>query len=320
MDKDKFKAKQQWAGEVKPSMKRRRVGHDYQSRCIYMITLTVKARRPLLGHITGDGATQPALMHLCPMGQAVSDAVPKITHHCPAIEILAHQVMPDHVHIIIFVHERIPQHLSHVISGFKGGCNILCRELGLDTTTLWEEGFNDRILDHNVKLQNLINYVHNNPQRYAIKRANPDLFRVKRNVQVGCYTFAALGNIFLLDAPLLLQVQCSRSITDNEIAYRTDQYLQQCENGAVLVSPRISHGEKQIMNAAFERGFPTIILRENGFSQYSKPGGKYFDACAQGRLLLLTPWEHHNRDITPTRDQFLALNHMAQTICNRPSR
>ncbi|MBQ1723312.1 MAG: hypothetical protein II034_05915, partial [Muribaculaceae bacterium] len=103
MDKEKFKAKQQWAGEVKSSMKRRRVGHDYQSRCIYMITLTIKARRPLLGHITGDGTTEPALMHLSPMGQAVSDAVLGIPNYYPAIRIIVHQVMPDHLHVVLFV-------------------------------------------------------------------------------------------------------------------------------------------------------------------------------------------------------------------------
>ncbi|MBR6431733.1 MAG: hypothetical protein IKS64_02680, partial [Muribaculaceae bacterium] len=185
------------------------------------------------------------------------------------------------------------------------------------TATLWEEGFNDRILDRNVRLRHLIDYVHNNPRRFAMKRANPDLFRVQRNVVVGEHTFSALGNIFLLDDPMLVQVQCSRSITPEQLAVQRDQCLRQCENGAVLVSPRISEGEKVIMDTAFDLGYPTIILRENGFGQYTKPGGKYFDACAQGHLLLLAPWEHHNRDIAIKRGQCLTLNKMAWAICNR---
>ena len=39
--------------EAKPSMKRRKAGHDYQGRCIYMITLIVDGRRPLLGTLCG---------------------------------------------------------------------------------------------------------------------------------------------------------------------------------------------------------------------------------------------------------------------------
>ena len=35
-------------GEKKPSMKRRLVGHDYTRRDVYMVTMTVERRRPLL--------------------------------------------------------------------------------------------------------------------------------------------------------------------------------------------------------------------------------------------------------------------------------
>ena len=54
MDWEKYQNNQQWAGDLKPSMKRRRVGHDYQGRCIYMITLVVKGRQQCCG--TGDRA------------------------------------------------------------------------------------------------------------------------------------------------------------------------------------------------------------------------------------------------------------------------
>ena len=43
------------------SMKRRHDRHDYQSPCIYMITLAIKGRRPLLGAVCSpdDNHTQP---------------------------------------------------------------------------------------------------------------------------------------------------------------------------------------------------------------------------------------------------------------------
>ncbi len=320
MDWEQYRAKKPWAGEAKPSMKRRRVGHDYHGRCIYMLTLTVKQRRPLFGHIPGNGDEEPAVMHLTPLGQAVSDAVQGLPGYYPAIEILACQLMPDHLHVVIFVHNRLPVHLGQVISGFKAGCNRAYRNLGLNTSipTLWEEGFNDTILDGDGQLQRMIDYVSDNPRRYAIKRAHPDLFRVRRHVTVGEHTFAAMGNIFLLDAPQLIQVQCSRKITPGQLAAQRDHCLQQARNGAVAVSPAISPGEKDIMRAIFDAGFPAIILRENGFAPLAKPGGQRFNACAEGRLLLLAPWQHHNRRIAIRRHQCLSLNQMAQAICNRP--
>lgn len=38
------------------------------------------------------------------------------------------------------------------------------------------------------------------------------------------------------------------------------------------------------------------------------------DACAEGRLLILAPWQHHNERIAIQRDQCLSLNEMARLI------
>lgn len=321
MDWEKYHSKKQWAGDLKPSMKRRRVGHDYQARCIYMVTLVVKERQPILCSITGNGETEPVTVHLPPLGQAVLQSLDNIPNYYPEIEIWTHQLMPDHLHAIIFVKQRIPVHLGKVINGFKVGCNRAFRqfkEQGLiksDTSGLWEDGYNDIILDQEGQLHRMKSYILDNPRRHAIKRAHPDFFQVQRNINVGDYTFAALGNTFLLDAPLLMQVQCSRSLTNEQITEKCRYFLSQAQNGAVLVSPSISPGEKAVMKTAFEHGYPVIILQENGFAPLAKPGGLRFDACAQGRLLMLAPWEHHNDRRLIRRDQCLNLNEMARVIC-----
>ena len=85
--------------------------------------------------------------------------------------------------------------------------------------------------------------------------------------------------------------------------------------GAVLVSPAISQGEKAIMRAAFEEGLPLIYLQENGFTDLAKPGGKRMEACARGQLLILAPWEHHNEKMVIKRGQCMELNEMARRIC-----
>lgn len=96
-------------------------------------------------------------------------------------------------------------------------------------------------------------------------------------------------------------------------------YYPQIEVKAVqmmLVSPAISSGEKLVMRAAFDEGLLTIVLVENGFTPLTKPKGEQFDACAEGRLLLLAPWEHHNEKRTITASQCQQLNLMAIEICN----
>lgn len=297
-------------------MKRRRVGHDYQSRCIYMITLVVNERRSLLGSLTGNGETTPAIVEPSPLGQAVIQSLINLPKFYPQIAIWTFQLMPDHLHFIVFVKERIPVHLGKVINGFKVGCNRAYKELVKgDTPGLWEDGYNDLILDRDGQLQRMKAYIHDNPRRLAIKRNHADLFQVQRNIKVGKYTFAALGNVFLLDAPCLLQVQCSRKLTPLQINATVQRFLSLAQNGAVLISPSISPGEKAVMKAAFEHGFPVVVLQENGFAPLAKPGGRRFDACAQGRLLMLAPWEHHNDRRVIKRNQCLDLNEMARVIC-----
>ena len=316
MDWERYKSKKQWAGDLKPSMKRRRVGHDYQGRCIYMITLVVKERRPLLGTLMGNGETEPAIVEPSPLGRAVMQSLVNIPQYYPEIAIWTFQLMPDHLHFIVFVKERIPVHLGKVINGFKVGCNRAYKELVKgELPGLWEDGYNDMILDREGQLQRMKAYILDNPRRLAIKRSHPDLFRVQRNVNVGEYTFAALGNVFLLDVPCLMQVQCTRKLTPQEINATVQRFLSHAQNGAVLVSPSISPGEKAVMKAAFEHGFPVIVLQENGFAPLAKPGGRRFDACVQGQLLMLAPWEHHNDKRVIKRDQCLDLNEMARVIC-----
>lgn len=316
MDRKDFEARKQWAGDGIPSMKRRRLGHDYQGRCVYMVTLVVEGRRPLLGQVTGDGEKVPAEMKPSALGQAVLQQLANIPLHYPAIKVISHQLMPEHLHMILFVQQQLPCHLSRVISGYKGGCNIVYRQItGADRkSSLWEAGFNDRILEGKGHMQRMMDYIDDNPRRLAVKRHHSDYFKVLQHVEVAGMSFAALGNVFLLQAPVLLQVQCTRRLTQEEIEERCRYFLSQAENGAVLVSPSISKGEKAVMTAVQDAGFPTILLQENGFTPLAKPAGKYFDACADGRLLLLAPWEHHNTQQTIKRDQCHALNDMAAAI------
>lgn len=53
MDRKTFEQQKAFAGSLKPSMLRRCLDHDYQGRCIYLITLVIEGRRPLFGELAG---------------------------------------------------------------------------------------------------------------------------------------------------------------------------------------------------------------------------------------------------------------------------
>ena len=56
---------------------------------------------------------------------------------------------------------------------------------------------------------------------------------------------------------------------------------------------------------------PIIVVLRNGFTPLSKPKGEQFDACAQGRLLMLSAWAHQNERITLTAFDCQQMNLMA---------
>lgn len=243
---------------------------------------------------------------------------------------------------------------------------------------LWAAGYVDTILFRRGQLERMIEYVRDNPRRLGVKRARPDLFRVLRDLEVQLARtragaepsggapdraraighFSAIGNHFLLDAPVMHQVQCSRSDfeyarealktpphaaeRENPTAERRTHWrilrdaqgvpvvakstpafeakaeaaLAAAAHGAVLISPAISHGEREIARRAYAAGRPVIVLRNKGFSPLYKPGGKLFEPCAAGNLLLLAPagWPYVPGEKPPTRESSLVLNRIAQLI------
>ena len=305
---------------------------------------------PAVGRVEVGDVNAPAVA-LSALGRAVSEAWSAISSYYPQVAVIAQQVMPDHFHGILFFRENTDGlHLGHVIRGFKAATNRAYRELcpssGASSSLcasssslsaspsscaatlsqptiegrkgpglLWSKGYNDRILYNYYQLDRWKAYLRDNPRRLLVKRQHPEFFRVQRNLEYSGLSFSAIGNRFLLDHPVKLQVQCSRRITPEALEQQKSLLLSAAAQGAVLVSPAISHGEKAIMRAAFEAGYPLIILLENGFTDLAKPGGARFDACALGQLLLLAPWAHHNEHLVIRRDQCLMLNDMARRIC-----
>ncbi len=140
-------------------------------------------------------------------------------------------------------------------------------------------------------------------------------------LRIGEHTFAAIGNRWLLDRAVRMQVRCHNNTSPLNlqlIAAPKGYFLERGKKGAVVVSPCISAGEKEIARAALDAKQPLIVILEDGFPPMYKPPGKYFDACAEGLLLMLAPWPYHTEKRTITREQCNALNAFAADISTEP--
>ena len=376
MTEEEFLLRKPFAGEAKPSMLRRRIGHDYAGRCIYLVTVTTEGHRPLLGTLVGDadapgGSADAPHVEPSPLGERVRAAWMASGSIYPGVSVLATCLMPDHLHGILFFSGEGGSSLGRVMKGFKAGCNRAYRELfpeeaaergkscrgagrragdGAGTGCqqsqqpgasfarerrflfprreerqagppapglLWSPGFNDHILEGPGELDRWYAYLRDNPRRLAVRRAHPDFFRVTFNVTVAGRTYAAIGNRYILSYPQKRQVQYSRSLTEAQVAAAVDENFAAARGGSILVSPAISKGEAAVMRAALNAQLPLVFLTPWGFNSFSKPGHQYYEACAEGRFLILAPWPHINRRIALTRTMCLELNQMAKEICEK---
>ena len=215
---------------------------------------------------------------------------------------------------------------------------------------LFAEGFTDVILFRDGQLENQINYLADNPRRLAVKTLFPELFTVADEVTVplpglgsdACGRFTALGNRFLLKRPLT-QVQISRryfgyrrvakpggglkiardekgepvvDFTTADFEERRSELFAAAKHGAVLLSPCVSDGERQIAREALKAGWPLVTMANRGFARLQKPSGRYFDACAAGKLLMLAPaaWPYQSGEKPMTRFDATAMNRLCQWL------
>ena len=126
--------------------------------------------------------------------------------------------------------------------------------------------------------------------------------------------FDAIGNRFLLYAPWKEAVRISSRISEKEIKLQVEHYLKLAYEGAVLVSPAISQGEKAVMREALDNNFPVIFISARQFIVFSKTGTQFHSACAAGMFLSISFPDHTDRSNILTREKCLVLNGLASRI------
>ena len=293
------------------------------------------------------------LCPLTPLGENVLKCWREIPSRWPMVSLLEAVVMPDHFHGILFVETPLPagKTLGNVIGSFKSRSTsqyLGARAEAQNTERLWAEGFQATILFHEGQLAAMRVYIRANPDRLAEKRANPELFRRVTNLALpldgGRMTghFEAIGNRHLLERPLH-QVQCSRQYfayrripkpgggmkiardaagepiverSTPEYAERLAAAIEAAAHGAVVLSPCVSDGERQIAREAMARRLPLVAMRNMGFSKLQKPPGRYFEACSEGRLLMLAPaaWPYTTQEKPMNRFDATAMNRLCQWL------
>ena len=304
-------------------MRRKLATYHYDRPGIAMLTL--KARPGVfLCRIT------PETFTLSSVGTIVEQDLRNIPSFYPQLGIDDFQIMPDHLHVIVHTYKTLPpgSTLQTIVRGFKIGVNRKCREAGMDIR-VFEDGFYDQIILDEEHLKREKAYIRDNVRRLRMKRANPELFTRAAAIHAAALPpdvqFQGIGNLFLLDRPLKTQIQFSRSTTEAQWLVAEREILRKIDLGYVFVSPFISPCEKRAFDLVLEHGGSCIHLITTEIGPRYKPAGRYFDLCAEGRLLELAPrvptqWTHASAHLRAgsscPHEHFLYLNTLCAQIAS----
>lgn len=151
-----------------PKRKSTRIkGYNYNSVGSYFITVCVKERKGLLGHIVGNGACDIPQMHLYEKGKILEFYLEKMSKEHPYVHLDKYVIMPDHFHMILTISEcglsQAPNptnsEISKFISLLKRYCNQRYGE------NIWQASFYDHIIRGEQDYQMIWEYIDQNVQR-----------------------------------------------------------------------------------------------------------------------------------------------------------
>lgn len=337
-------------------------GHDYYDAGAYLITLVVGERERCLSVLGSDiGHPSVSLLPTGAIVAEEWEKTAAIQRSKGRnIRTIAQVCMPDHWHGVIVVEERMDISLGAIINAFKSVCTsrwrkeVTCYVQPPCTATLirhmnkerrrtyyatrprierplFDDDYDDTICIDEAHLRRMVTYVNDNPRRAIVMRHFPQFMQRCLHVIIDGVDYAAFGNLFLLRWAHKEQVFCHRRDPATGVPYETtaafrhehDAWIEKVMAGAtVIVTPGISKGEQIMKKECLEKGFPLIHIQKEAIGPLWKPELSRFEACRNGTLLILAPWngglmeDVNGVPADSDYSRFHNLNTLARSICD----
>ena len=143
---------------------------DYSTPGAYFITICVKDKQCRLGRIVGGGAFDAPQMKLNNYGKIIEKNIIS-GNLIPNICVDKFTIMPNHIHMILFVDEILSNGTSkapsptnatipHFVSVFKRFCR---RDIG---EQIFQRSYHDHIIRGEVDYLKIWEYIENNPSKW----------------------------------------------------------------------------------------------------------------------------------------------------------
>lgn len=205
-----------------PEAKRRDKLTDYREGYFH-ITLNVRDEAPVLGYMAGkaggkEGTADEPRVEMTELGRGVEETWHTVPQFHPQVEVIAFQVMPEHIHGLVHLKKGGTTHLGRIVNGFMIGCTHRYWDtLGIDWRNMktdpsasaqgkrqWQDrdhtrsyrgpalfvrGYNDVEAVTPDEVQTKIDYIRSNPERRIIKGERRPLFAIHRAMRSRNWTW-----------------------------------------------------------------------------------------------------------------------------------
>ena len=142
--------------------KNRMEKYDYSTPGAYFITVCVDGRKPILWEVGAAICRQP----VSKIGAVVEMAIQQISQHYPMITVDKYCIMPDHIHILLFIdaydenrRQIAAPTVSTVVGHMKRWVSV---KLGY---SIWQKSFFDRVIRNEKDYRLVWEYIENNPAK-----------------------------------------------------------------------------------------------------------------------------------------------------------
>lgn len=276
---------------------RRKKGHDYYSPCRYHLILRKAPSCPFYGHVSGDVSVGPygegaPYIAYNKLGKILSGKAFTLDKIFKALKMYCYKVMPDHIHMFLYVREKTDMHLGDYVGRYK---HLVAEEYSrfcgkeIHETDIFEENYTDKIVYAGRDFNPIFRYIDLNPYRLAVRFDQKYFFERKGVFEFDGEQYEGYGNHFLLENPFKMAVHVAHDASEAQFEEQREKWLEHVAEGGVLVSPFISQREKRIRKEAAEMGGKIIQIKNEAFTEKYHPGETDFNLCIKGQLLQIAP-------------------------------
>ena len=158
--------------ELPKRKKNRLENYDYSSCGAYFITICTKDRKNIFWdknqpEFVGEDIILPSnSVLLSPYGKIAEKAIREISQCYPHIELLQYVVMPNHIHMILFIpcdNGRMISSPTSILTAVGQMKRYVSKKIG---ESIWQKSFHDHIIRDKNDYEKISKYIYENPMRW----------------------------------------------------------------------------------------------------------------------------------------------------------